>query len=327
MAVISVSIIESSEQVVSGIPKTVTLQSNIAATIFYTLDGLTPTLDSFIYTGPLSMPRDKVKVVLKFFATNGFDSSPIYTEEYFSTFADNSRLPHSGTTNTNNDKKTDYPFGSNPTQPDAVFLNPGDSGVTVDDPSIPGYASGYDGDGYQTGFTDLPYNRENYNIVYSDRNSTGEYGKNIGNMPAHVKIDNPPPPPEYSEVYKNMFDPRAMVIFQDAQNEDLSTPPVINRQFFTSGDQSKIRDGNQYYTPALDSQPFTGSFVRSSYNPRDNTVTYYYRDNNTNQWIISKTPYNPNGSFDGNLTGIFSNRNPGSKYVYEWIPFKRRVLF
>ena len=119
-----------------------------------------------------------------------------------------------------------------------------------------------------------------------------------------------------------------MVIFQDFTNDDPNDPPQINRQFFTLENPEKARDGNHYFNSGLDSPPVTGSFLRSHFNPRDNTITYYYLDTIANKWIISKTPYKPTGSFDGNLGGmIISNKSPGSKYIFEWLPFTRRVLF
>jgi hypothetical protein len=77
----------------------------------------------------------------------------------------------------------------------------------------------------------------------------------------------------------------------------------------------------------LDAPPVSGSFVRSEFNPRDNTITYYYRDNIANKWIISKTPYVSNGTYDGNLSGIYSSSSRGSGYVYKWVPFINRILF
>jgi hypothetical protein len=71
----------------------------------------------------------------------------------------------------------------------------------------------------------------------------------------------------------------------------------------------------------------SGSFVRSEYNPRDNTMTYYYFDSWSNRWIISKNPYTPTGGYDGNLSAIPLSKTKGSRFVFEWRVFPRRVLF
>ena len=82
MSVINVTITVSTDQVVSGIPKTVSISTNVPATIFYTLDGTTPTLFSSIYTSPIFLPYTPLSVILNVMATNGTDSSPVITETY-----------------------------------------------------------------------------------------------------------------------------------------------------------------------------------------------------------------------------------------------------
>lgn len=329
MAVISIIITESSEQIVSGIPRTVAISTNTPATIFYTLDGTTPTLFSTIYTDPITLPINKPSVTLSVFASNGVDTSPIITELYITNMLGNTRLPHSATNQVAESSIPGlYPFGTPVIEPNAVFLSPADAGVTVNDPNLPKTATGFDGVGNETGFTNEQYNSENYNIVYSTTDSIGQTGAGVGNLPATAKIKPEDPVPNYTQQFSNTFDPRAFVIFQDFDIENPNDPPQINRQFFTLEDPNKARDGNQYFTSGLDAPPVSGSFLRSHYNPRDNTISYYYLDTWTNKWIISKQQFKPSGSFDGNMAAsAISTREPGSRYVYQWIPFTRRVLF
>ena len=329
MAVISVIITESEEQIIAGIPKTVAISTNVPSTIFYTLDGSVPTLFSTMYTGPIVIPVGKLTITLSVFATNGIDSSPVITETYFTNILNNTRLPHSATDQDSEVSIPDlYPFGTPPIQPNARFLSPALAGVTVDDLEKPSTGTGFDGAGNQTGFTDQPFNIENYQIVYSTTDSSGKTGPGIGNLPATAKIKPDDPVPDTTEQFSNMFDPRAFVIFQDFDKENPNDPPQINRQFFTLEDPNKARDGNHYFTAGLDAPPVSGSFLRSHYNPRDNTISYYYLDTWTNKWIISKQQFKPTGNFDGNLAAVpIGSREPGSRYVFQWIPFTRRVLF
>lgn len=328
MAVISVIITESDEQIVAGIPKTIALSTNVASSIFYTLDGNDPTLFSTIYTGIIYMPKDKLSVTIKVMASNGVDTSPIISETYVTNMLQNARLSHSSTNAAAESSLPSlFPFGDNSPQPTTIFLNPGDSGITVDNPALSEIPSGFDGDGYDTGFTNYPYNTENYNIIYSTKNAEGETGPNIGNLPANVTFIDPPEPSETSQQFTSTFDPRAFVIFQDFSKENPDDPPQINRQFFSLEDPEKVRDGNSFFTAGLDSPPLSGSFLRSHYNQRTNTLTHYYRDSWTNKWIISSSPYTPSGSFDGNLAKIALSNRPGAGFVFEWIPFARRVLF
>lgn len=330
MAVISVTITESVEQIVAGIPKTVSIATNVPAMIFYTLDGSIPTLFSTVYTGPIFLPVSPLSITLSVLASNGSDSSPIVTETYITNMLDNTRLPHSTTDAPPNDaSQVDlYPFGTEPNQPVGTYLSPGVAGVTIDDTAKPSTPTGFDGALNPTGFTNQPYTVENYQIIYSTTNAEGETGNGVGNLPASAKIKPEDPVPETSQQFTNMFDPRAFVVFQDFDAENPNDPPQINRQFFTLEDPTRARDGNYYFNSGLDAPPVSGSFVRSHYNPRDNTMNYYYLDTWTNKWIISKQQFKPNGDYDGNLSAVpIGSRAPGSKYVFEWVPFTRRVLF
>lgn len=331
MAVISVAVTASEEQVVAGIPRTVAISTNIPASIFFTLDGSVPTLFSTMYTGPIFMPTDRLSVTLNILATNGMDTSPIVSEVYVTNMAEgtNARLAHSATDADAGSNIPDlYPFGTNPIQPNADFINPADAGITVDNPAIPSTPTGFDGAGNPVGFTNQPFDLTNYSIKYSTTDRIGQTGPGIGNLPASVKVEAESAPPETSNQNSNMFDPRAFVIFQDASTENPNDPPHINRMHFSLENPEKARDGNHFYTAGLDAPPVSGTFLRSHYNPRTNNITYYYLDTWTNKWIISTAPYVPSGTWDGNMAGrAAAGGSAGAKYVFEWLPFTRRVLF
>lgn len=328
MSVISISITESEEQIVSGIPKSISLTTNVPSTIFYTLDGTDPNLFSTIYTSPVYLPKDSLSIVLKVLATNGVDYSVIVTETYTTNVLGNTRLPHSATDTPPGESLPNlYPYGTNDTPPTTTYYSPGDAGVTVNNPDLPSTATGYDGDGYETGFTNKPYNLENYNVVYSTKNYLGETGYGIGNLPASTQVSQEPVIPETTSQFTKTFDPRAFVIFQDFDQEDPQDPAQINKQYFSLVDVNKARDGNHYFTSGLDAPPVSGTFLRAHYNPRDNTITHYYLDTWSNKWIISKSPYQATGSFDGNMAGLVMPREKGVGKVFEWRPFARRVLF
>jgi hypothetical protein len=327
MVVISVSITESSDQIISGIPKSVSISTNIPATIFYTLDGSDPTIYSSIYTSAIIMPTDQLSVTLKVFASNGIDNSAIITETYTTNILNNLRVPHAATTaNTGVSLSNKYPFGTNPNQPQSNYLNPGEAGTTVNDSALPRDGTAYDGTGNKTAETNLPYVPENYDIVYPKTNSIGEVTIGVGDIPSKIKVQPTIEAPQSSNSYDKLFDPRAFVIFQDASKEDPTLPPNINRISFTLENSERARTGNNFFTSGLDSQANTGTFLRSHFNPRDNTITYYYLDNISNKWIISKIPYQPKGDV-GNLYSIVLSKNKGAGMVFQWYPFNRRILF
>lgn len=328
MSVISISITKSDTEVVSGIPKMVYLEANIPCTIFYTINGKDPDYDSQIYTGPILITTYEPTVILKIFATNGTDTSPVIVETYETNILNNTRLQHPMTDSpTGENFPSRYPFGMNDIPLNSKYINPGDTGLTVDNPELNQIPSGFDADQNPTGFTNEEYNLENYIIKYSTTDDQGRTGVGIGTLPAKATTIPKNQPPSQTEQYKSTFDPRASVIFQDVSKENPLDPPNINRDFFSMQNHETYSDGNNFYSTASDSQSVSGSFIRSHYNPRDNTLTSYFFDSSVNKWIISTAPYESHGTFDGNMVGIYSNRTPGSKYVIPWIPFARRVLF
>lgn len=354
MVVISVTITQSAEQVVSGIPRTVSITTNIPSTIFYTLDGSVPTLFSTMYTGPIFLPFDQLLVTLSILATNGADSSPIVVEQFVTDIVhSNARLPHAGTDAAAGSViPDDYPFGTPPYEPKQHYTNPADAGAyggAVYDPSNPNaIPSAYDGQGNPTAYTNKPYNVKHYQIEYTNRDAEGNQGVGIigngqiggplGNIPGTVTLPYPSDiqpntaqtgnaGPEETQQFTTMFDPRAMVIFQDFSQEDPTDPPQINRQYFSMEDPERARDGTFYFNTGQDaSAPVSGSFVRAHYNPRTNMITHYYRDSWSNKWLISTSPYQPNVNYDGSLAQQFIG-SAGAGKIFEWLPFTRRVLF
>lgn len=328
--VISISVIASKDQVVSGIPHTVSIITNIPALIFYTLDSSIPTLDSMQYTGPIVLPTDRQTVILHAFASNGICSSPIVSETYQTDRVHgNIRQPHAGTTaQSETNLQNPYPYGANNIDMCSTYTNPSTVGITVDDPKKPEMPTGFDGEGHPTGFTNEPYNFQNYAIRYSTTDDEGRQGHGLGNLPAEVKVEPPVPaygPEQTFQSFTSTFDPKAFVIFQDASKENPLDPPQINREHFSLQNNERTRGGDNLFVCGLDAPPTSGSFVRSAYNPRDNTMTYYYFDSWSTRWIISKQPYNPTGTYDGNLTGHWA---VGAKrFVVEWIPFAHHSLF
>jgi hypothetical protein len=305
-----------------------------------------------MYTSPIFLPFDQLLITLSILATNGTDSSPVVVEQYMTDIVNsNARLPHSSTNARPGAIIPDnYPYGTPPFEPKQQFLNPADSGVTVYNPAKPAQPTAFDGAGNPTAYTNKPYDSSHYQITYSFRDAegasnvgligNGQIGGPLGNVPGAVTL----PPgtigdiapntaqtgqqgPEETSQFTTMFDPRAMVIFQDFSKEDPTDPPQINRQYFSLEDPERVRDGTLYFNTGQDaSAPVSGSFVRAHYNPRTNEITHYYRDSWSNRWIISTSPYQPNANYSGNSDLAASAMGRSSK-VFEWIPFQRRVLF
>ncbi len=235
MVVISVSLTESSEQLIAGFPRTVALSTNVPATIFYTIDGSTPTISSLVYVSVIVLPTDELEFILKVFATNGMDTSAIITTIYSTDILHNARLPHSVLSeDSNNAPFSQYPFGSNSPNPVVDYLNPGKAGVTVDDPTLPTITYGYDADGNPIGANEK---FDDYLNIYSTTDYENKTLPNVGNLPGKVTVVGRRSAleytPEESSRQSALFNSKAMVIFQDITTEDPSNPPQINPQVFS----------------------------------------------------------------------------------------------
>lgn len=325
---ITISITESPLQLLAGIPSSLTLNTNVPSTIFYTLNGTDPDFSSNVYIDTFALPTNSGQIVFKAFATNGIDTSPIITQIYTTNVVP-ARHPFDTVQDLgNNCNKAKYPFGSPSSsfnQP-VIFGNTG--GVIVDDNNPDRQADGYDGFGNPAGYYTPP--KERYKFLFSETNDIGERGEGIGTLPARVIWAKPRNDNEHaqsSNMQRPGFDPKAMVIFQDSR-EDSYDPdvPKINRPYFDLEDQAKARDGSLLTN--IDTVTPSGGFVKAHFNPKDNILTYYYYDNRVARWIISKEPYHPFESPTINMSSIVtrSSRGEGLGKVFKWIPFKYHRL-
>lgn len=328
MATISITITESPLQLLAGIPSNVTLETNVPATVFYTLDGTDPTVASNVAVGSIDLPTNSGQILLKAFATDGVDTSAVITQEYTTNVVPG-RHPHDKVSGLEEScEKATFPFGS-PSEAFGYTQRFGNTaGVIYDDNQAPRAAGAYDGaDGYGDFFTPP---KSQYQFLFSETNAIGERGYGIGTLPAHVisvKPRNDNVQTQQSNAAGPLFDPRALVIFQDSREEQYDPDiPKINRPYFDLEDQAKARDGSMLtVTDAITPQ---GGFLKAHYNPTDNSLTYYYYDNRVGRWIISKEPYYPSQNPTNNLSGIVtrSSRGQGVGMIFKWIPFKYRRL-
>ncbi|MCK9567697.1 chitobiase/beta-hexosaminidase C-terminal domain-containing protein [Candidatus Pacearchaeota archaeon] len=328
MSTITISIEESPLQLLAGIPSTVTLDSNTPATIFYTLDGTEPTTDSLVALGPIEMPTDRAYVALRAFATDGTSYSPIITQEY-KTNVIGGRNPHD-TAYTHQSTGATYPFGDQVESGGCTTFG-NTAGVIVDEQGDPTrQPDGYDGTATGTGAGYYIPPKSKYQVLFSETDAIGQTGKGIGTMPGRVlwvKPRNDNTRKQSTNMQRPLFDPKALVIFQDSSEEPYDpSVPKINRPYFDLEDQAKARDGSML--TITDAITPAGSFLKAHYNPTHNTMTYYYYDNRVSRWIISTEPYHQNQNPTSNLAGIVtrSSRGQGVGMIFKWIPFKYRRL-
>jgi hypothetical protein len=323
MAIISLTITESPIQYISGIPIEVLVEPNIASTVFYTFDGTDPTVDSDIAIGPIKLPTDGNSVTLKMYATNGDDASLVITNSYITNHV-NTRIKQSKAIGLkaealkdNNPPTFGYGYQSNNVRYE------GDALIPVDDPAIDGYTAGYDGSGQVAAETDKPYNRLNYDILYSETDRVGRFGKGIGTLPATVTIQQWDPPNKSNSANSKLFNPKAIVIYQDGREPPADAGfPLINGPSFNSFNSEKLRDGMMLSQRYSDGNMSKGNFVSYQHNTANNTTTFYYFDSSINRWIISIEPTKQKlniGAFTEFLQPISSM---AEKRVYKWFLYR-----
>lgn len=323
MVVISLSIIESTEQIIDGIPRSITISTNVPASIFYTLDGSDPSIMSEQYIEPIITNSNLDQLILKVFATNGINSTPIITEQYI-TNNFHQRKPHAKVLGLES-HSGNFPFGNNYASQAADYGY--NAGITKSSAHNTSHSNSFDADGNPIDFSDKPYNQEHYTINYDNSLPKTSDLASVGTLPANIVIKPDEPVKDYSEMYSNLFDPKAMVIFQDFDNQKLEDTVSLNRDFFSLDNKDTSMYGANYFSTADDGNKTNfGSFIRSEYNPKTNKITYYYRDSYTQKWIISSQTFTNTGGWQNNLSGIVLNSRPGSRFVYEWVPGIYRTL-
>ena len=329
MVVISISITEASEQIVSGFPVTISLSTNVPATIFYTTDGSIPTTFSSIFTSPIVLPTNSLSWTLQTFATNGIDTSPIITHTYTTNILNNTRIPHAASVSSTSDNQFSlYPFGTNSPSPNFAYTNSANAGITVDNTALPIVSYGFDVNGNPVGSNKQI---DTYQDIYSTTNVENQALNNVGNLPGKVTVIGRRSAleytPESSSRSSGLFNAKAMVIFQDSSTDDPSNPVQINPQSFSMENLEIVKDGILLQTGELDTQTNMGAFIKSYYNPRTQNITSYYRDAGTNRWIISTYPYAPKDPTQGDLSGmVHAKQDQGVGRVFQWNQFRYRTL-
>ena len=311
-----------------GLPTILTLTTNVPAMIFYTLDGTTPTTSSSVYISPIQMPSVIGGVTFKAFATNGTDSSPVFSNVYMPPPVldiTGARVPFAKA-NILTPRST--ACGSKGDTPQVLYSQPpeltqnGYAATVVDE----------DGYGYVNNSVVYPARQYDspiptYNWQYSESDAEGQtsIGNDIGTLPAKTKIVFTPPSAEQSYVNKATYDPKALVIFHDSSIPNENSNEIF-RPYFNGINRESDMYGSSLSTRAFGdgaSCP-SGTFLKYYYNPTKNTITFYYRDSISQQWIISTEQVKASPPSLNQPMYNFIGPNVGDKNrVYRWMLYKQ----
>jgi len=289
MAIVTLTFIGSEEEITSGIPRFMTIESNVPATIHFTLNGVTPTINSPIYIDTFEMPDGETSVDLSAF---GIDADgyfgPILTQV----------------------------FSADQTQID-VTRNIGLEGIVVDrflDPT--NFIVGFDAVGEESSFSDIP--RIDLKQIHS---SQGRLGIAEGTQ-IEILVPDPEDTPypfddnfqSSSKVSDDFFNPLARTIIND-HREDSATR-VINRPWGSIRSLHRSSWGAQELR-GTDSTYVSGGFVRRFYDAKNNVMGSYYFDHNEGRYVkgLQELPNIPNLVGFSSLTGM--------PLVFKWLPHGR----
>ena len=244
MSVITLTFTGSDEEITSGIPIFMTIESNVPATIYYTLDASSPTTDSPIYIDTFEMTDGQTSVTLSAFGVDSDGYVGAVLTQVFS--ADQGQID--------------------------VTRNIGLEGIIVDQfLDLTDYVVGFDADGQATAFSDIP------NIdLRQIHSSQGRLGIADGTQ-VEVFVPDPTDTPypfddnfqAFSNVSDDLFNPIAKTIIND--NRETSITRVVNRPFGSIRSLHRSGWGAQELR-GTDSTYVSGGFVRRFYGPKNNVM-------------------------------------------------------
>lgn len=287
MTVVTLTFTGSAEEITSGIPKTMSIESNVPSTVYFTLDGTTPTIDSPIYIDTFDFPTNTTSVTLSAFGVDALDNAgPILTQVFA---ADTTRI--------------------------TVTRNVGLEGIVVDRAGTGlNIVAGYDADGEVNSYLDIP--EIDLGIVHSVQGY-------LGLAPGTAVTITFPTPSQTSYPWDDTFVPfstpeigqffnpyaRTIVIDNRIHN-DIN---IIPRPYGSLNNVYTEFGGFRIRNPADDATYVSGGFVRRFYDARKNVMVSYYFDHNEGRYVknIQEFPSGVPNIFPGNLGT--------SPFVFKWV--------
>jgi hypothetical protein len=288
MAVVTLTFTSSTQELSDGIPKYVTIESNVPSTIYYTLDGTTPTTASVIYTTTIEIEGPYSSLTISAFGvdSNG-DSGSILSQTW---------------------------------SPDSTGLKftrrEGNEGLVINRYGLgEDYVDGYDADGLPGRFVDIDLETLHMLKIRTEHGLNGiapgteiEVGIPDPSTTASLIDDGIPnySTPEIGE----LFNPYARLIeIDNRKDNDIN---ITLRPYGSLSNPYTDEGGQRIRESADDANLVTGGLIRSFYDSKNNIMVSYYYDNYSNRWVrnIQTKPTIAVSNFGGNY------RQP---LVFPWI--------
>ena len=280
---ITIAIKESDTELLDGFPEYISFETDVPATVYYTLDGTDPTVESLIAIGNVYLPTLTGTLEVRAIAIVGDDQSDILRAVY-----ENTSLDLGG--------------------PRVI----GSEGIVVmryDDVPVDSLGVSSDGSDAQEisvelGELDIKASRTNSG---GEMISEGKTSREFINFSKKSKTEKESPS---SNVGSPMFDPSANFIIIDgttAEARDNQVVKIVNRPYSTFGPVTN------FYTERLgQKEPIvTGNYVRSFYNPKTRKYVSYYWESLESRWIRSEQTVEKKGLRVGS--------GAEKRFVYRWV--------
>lgn len=286
MAVVTLTFTGSDEEITAGIPRYMAIGSNVPSTIYFTLDGSTPSVHSPIYVDAFMMPDGQTSVTLSAF---GIDSDGYAGPTLTQTFA-------ADQTTIDVTRHIDL------------------EGIVVDRFSdTTDFVVGYGADGYAIAYSDI------YRIDLDEIHSAaGRLGIAEG---AQIEIGTPAPEDTaypfddqfqpFAQASETFFNPYAKTIVVD--NREENTIRIINRPWGSLRTNALHKNvWSRQELRSSDSTYVSGGYIKTFYSQKHNAMVGYYFDHNTNRWVksIQELPSVPQKS---------GQNQSGQPLVFRWI--------
>jgi len=286
MVVVTLTFTASEEEIVSGIPKFMTIESNIPATIFFTINGTSPTTNSPVYIDTFDMPDGVNSVILSAFGidSDGF-SGLILTQT----------------------------FAPDTTRVDVTRLV-GSEGFVVDRfADQTNIEDGFDADGNTIRFIDKQL--IDLDVIHSAKGRLG-IADGVQIEVSSLSPEKTPFPFDDDFVLfstpkeAQFFNPFAkLIVIDDRENNEVQ---ITNRPWGSIRNLS--RDfGGQMEIKGSDSTYISGGFIKAFFNAKNNVMVSYYFDHNTGRYIKSIQEL-PSG-----ITNVFGFNQTGQPLVFQWL--------
>ena len=294
MAII-IEILESKNEIISGIPETVSIIPIDNVLFYYSLDGEDPGLESLLGDELIYLPTNVASIELRVI---GFSNdielgvmipvTEVFGKKYYSNPYLSSRSRHN-----HSDGIIVIPYGKDP----------------VDNLSMLS-----DGRKAQESAIEM----KNLDIKASTSSRSGEKIPNdssISFVKKPIKEGSILDDRRNSSVNSLDFNPKASVISIDGRTEEARQSQVVkivNRSYNSIDPTSNFYSENW----KRNEQVITGNLVRSIYNSNTGIIVFYYWESKESKWLTSTHHIGVRGSY--NISGIASSGR-GNRFTYRWI--------